>query len=356
LPAIRDAWERHLKPAAAVVPQRARVYAQLIAADWLLDLTGLRMYQFAPTEDGSTDDTTCSISFNLDSAGSKPLFNASQVIFPVHADKLIRDKRMRLSSDPIELFEFDVTSKENIPSPEGRERTVHVTANESDVIVHGVLVWWELELYDGIVYSTAPGKEPWQDHWHPCVHPFHEPHKVSKDQSVTLQVSHNDSRIFIVLPDQKNEKQSSKRPKVDLIMPQPTFISPERAFQLNDGRRDLIGSVGHCGLRWKSMQRIRQELVMAQLYLIYQTSHCVAFLRQSLAPTKSYLWKAVQVNLQKLQLVWRNLAMVSILQHLKSSNVTLSNSRLIFWEAHRRILCVVNRTTKSSKAGTYKKR
>ncbi len=58
--------------------------------------------------------------------------------------------------------------------------TAEVTADQAGV-VDAILVWWDCYLLSenldperSIKYSTAPGAQPWQDHWVQVIHPLSE--------------------------------------------------------------------------------------------------------------------------------------------------------------------------------------
>lgn len=246
LPAMRDAWQRQLlQPDAVVVPRGARVYAALVQANWLPKYAGPRQHTFPAHV---AHQQPCVVSFNphsiRDSEAScteEGLIGAAQVVLPVHAEKLLNDGSMRLLSEAVELFHFDVSRGNQIPGPEGRGGCVSATA-VADSAAHGTLVWWELDLWEGVTYSTEPGKEPWQDHWHPCLHLFQCSRAVKIGESVGLLVKHDDSRVSVTLApmtDDSHEQISSKRRKAgfDESACEMALISPERAFQLNDGAR-----------------------------------------------------------------------------------------------------------------------
>lgn len=263
LPTMRDAWERHLKPDAVVIPQRARVFAVLVEADWLPNYAGPYSRAVSENLDGLSSDQKPlnaaashqhRVSLAVDSDETEPLIGAEHVVLPMHAEKLIRDQRLRVISAAVELFDFDVTRGDRIPGRDGRQRTVHLTVSATpkttttdDVSeIHGALVWWELELLDGICYSTEPGKEPWQDHWRPCLHLFHSSKKVKAGECVQVKVKHNDTRLFLNIvtsndgiDNNEEADPASKRTKADNLQTT-AYISPERAFQLNDDERYSI--------------------------------------------------------------------------------------------------------------------
>ena len=214
IPAMRDAWERLLTPECHVLPQRARIWAQL--AETTLSL--------APVD------------------GSRP---PGPRFCPIQATRLLRERTIQPRSDPFVLFEFDVTSKDTIPPPVGRERTITVTtkySNEEDsssTTIDAVLVWWDIEVYKGLSYSTDPSSAPFQDHWHPCLHWCSTSSNVSCGDEVTLQAEHDDYRLKIdlVLAPEHARKRSKTTSTGSLATPSHSSWGVERMLQLGDGGR-----------------------------------------------------------------------------------------------------------------------
>jgi len=139
LPAMRDAWERHLDPNAVVVPQRARIVCQVIQGECLSNYWGphqdvsgfpesrrLKLYERSLQSD----------TFLL--GGTQGTQNGVQI--PVHAEQLFTDKRYQVTplSDPISILDFSVTSKDSIPPPEGRSRTIEFIPTRSGT-AHAIL-------------------------------------------------------------------------------------------------------------------------------------------------------------------------------------------------------------------------
>ena len=242
IPAMRDAWERHLDPDAVVVPRAAKVYAQLVEGE-----QGVAGF-WGPhqTLDGLPDGRT--LSFSLDQEGTSFLLQGSHqegegIQIPVHASKLLQDPDcpIRFLSEPMEVLKIRLDSKDAVPSPEGQTRSTTFIPSASG-IAHGVLFWWKLDLYgEELTYTTGPNMGPWQDHWHQCLYAFARPPKmcprIDEGVPVTLQASHNDTVIsFDVLPGEVDEEIGSKRPRRSNETPT-NLISPLRAWQLNDLNR-----------------------------------------------------------------------------------------------------------------------
>jgi protein arginine N-methyltransferase 7 len=243
LPTIRDAWNRHLSPDTAIVlPQRAKIYAQL--GQLVLD----------DDDFGELDDM---IPYNDDDDDDESNKLPSTFALPMPVNKLIRDGMLLLISDPVEVWECSVAQHSDIPSPEGRstERTIVPLHNNSASItnakssVYGVLVWWQLEIDNENIYSTRPSCEMqmFQDHWHPVLHIFTNQTSAStavlNSKSVSLNFFHNDYKLWVDVvatdDEETNVAEMNKRHKaVDDMMTSPSMIlSSERILQLNDRKR-----------------------------------------------------------------------------------------------------------------------
>lgn len=244
LPALRDAWERHLTENAVVVPQRARVFAQLVEGDCLSKYWG--PHESLPNVDGQTMilSTSRRKSDVLLGGGGR----GSGIHIPVHAERLLSGEepwRVRPLSNPIPVLDLDVSSKASIPGPEGTSQTQTFTPVASGT-AHGVLFWWELDLWDGMTYSTKVGKDPWQDHWHQCVFVFTRPTwecpKLIEGVPCLLTAYQDDSRISFSVDSSKDHDEAAeptaKRPRPTNEMN--SLISPERALQLNDLERTKL--------------------------------------------------------------------------------------------------------------------
>ncbi len=252
LPAMRDAWERHLHPDATVLPQRARVVAQLVqgAANFCgphqtleVGRDELRLFTTAPQSsdvgmlsDGSYDPST-------------GLKHGIQV--EIHADRYLNDDNdseepvLKTLSNPIVALSIDVTSPESLPKADAMtpHRAQFVATDSGDA--DGILFWWELDLFKNLTYSTEPGSE-FQDHWHQCLYVLPSSSKidddiqVKEDQEYTLLATHTDSRVhFSVTKETSEESQpkDSKKPKPTIPEQGPPVAGPFRCWQLNDVSR-----------------------------------------------------------------------------------------------------------------------
>jgi type III protein arginine methyltransferase len=242
LVSMRDAWERHLHPNAVVVPQRARVYAQVvegISDYWGPQISlggfpnGKRMCLFTSSDwEGTLSDG------RYNDQGNK---NGVQV--EVHLDVLLKDinSPVRVLSEPMEVLDFDVSTKERVPGAPGRSRSIEFMPTAFGR-AEGVIFWWELDLFDNLTYSSKHGQHPWQDHWHQCLYVFPQ----AKVDCILLQpkvlaylvASHTDTSLHFKLqqcnPDQFPK--DAKRLHSDIIQCAPS-MSPRRCWILNNLNR-----------------------------------------------------------------------------------------------------------------------
>lgn len=201
LPAIRDAWKRHMCTSSSgsplmMIPAGATVWAQLVQGPWLRNYIGPRPYamqnketfQFNANSPKHRDDTTS-------------LATLATAVVPMHVVHLLRQGLLMPLSDPVQVLDFDVTHPDRIPSPKGRTVQRTITVQQAGT-VHGILVWWKLQLGPGIEYDLYNENESStirQDHWHPCIHVLECALSTAQDQSWTLQASHDDYNIHLSL-------------------------------------------------------------------------------------------------------------------------------------------------------------
>jgi len=234
LPALHDAWDRHLRKGATVVPNGARVYAQVLEGrDRVHNFRGPTVPEAEPEghadggRDGGAVVRLCTGSDRRDvllggTAGGnrrREGIDDGGILVPIHAEALFaaddgtagynlgkgpRDdgagEHAVPLTDPTLVLHFDFTSRESLP-PANRRRSVRhrITPLRSGT-AHGVLFWWECDLWDaGTTYSTQMGKCPWQDHWQQCLFVFGEEDadcfKVREGEGFDLVSSHDDTSI-----------------------------------------------------------------------------------------------------------------------------------------------------------------
>lgn len=244
LVAMRDAWKRHLSENAVVVPQRARVFAQLVQGIGEYWGPYRKVGGFPNNKDMSlftNADGTKSMSESLDEKGNK-----LGVQVTVHLGQLMKscESEIRFLSKPMKVLSFDVSEQHRIPGPEGQCCQVDVEPTASG-IAEGVAFWWELDLYEDITYSTEPRKQPWQDHWHQCLYVFPQQagycRNVEVGKLVKLDASHNDTSIHFKIHCQYDDQRAgteseAKRPRLYPIGERPV-VSPQRCWMLNHQER-----------------------------------------------------------------------------------------------------------------------
>ena len=242
LPALRDVWERHAamkaknpqnRSSLVMVPRRARVYARVVQGEWMEQMYGLR----------SDHDTEASLNWSV--GGGQALFDPTNIQIPIHANKLLQEGSLIYLTDTIKLLDFDFSTKDSMPGPTdgwtAQSKCVQVTEAGH---MHAILVWWELDIWDNVTYSTEPGKQPWQDHWQAFLHLLPDGQDVAEGDSVTLHGSHSDDRLFVSVKqeqvDGSNERQSKKARSENnpaTLEAPSTNVTPFRAGQLHDRQR-----------------------------------------------------------------------------------------------------------------------
>ena len=343
IPSIRDAYQRHLKSDAIVIPKRARVYAVLVEGMPINGGTNNSIAAFLGPEldtfhkaSGGVWMSTSPQSTSLDETGgdNHELSNNGRLLgsqycdssregecsggitIPLHADamldknyrdksaNLIMNEEQRLSddfrcirplSDKAMVLEFDFSSLETLPPQTGRSVATTVIPT-ADGVCHGVLFWWELDLWDGdrddSTYSTEPigiacsktsgasksdkSSSNWQDHWQQCLFVFGGGYShITKGSPVEIIASHDDNSISFFVnqinasPTEKESETGNKSKNDSDSRPSQRrrlndhndegngpvskakfnkHISPARALQLNDSSRiqTLTAAIRHC--------------------------------------------------------------------------------------------------------------
>lgn len=272
LPSIRDAWSRHLKDDAVVIPRRARVFAVLVEGlpsdddsndtdktnKTATDFFGPNLESFRQASGGvclstspnninpllgrhdqsgktvtesNTEGILVSLhaSSLLDENYNEPLSNGltdynDYKIIPQkpkeNGDFLQEHRGIRALSQPQSVLDFDFESGlEALPPPTGRSFSKQIMAT-SDGNCNGVLFWWELDLGDSAdsTYSTKPigffsdsdDSNNWQDHWQQNLFLFGDTQvrKVTGGHPVEINVSHDDSSISFAITNTQNLGQS----------------------------------------------------------------------------------------------------------------------------------------------------
>jgi type III protein arginine methyltransferase len=247
LPAIRDAWTRHLHDNAIIVPKSARVYAQIVE--------GISVQNYRGPDIMNSDSQ---IKLNTTGSEYDTLLGGSGFVVPFHAGAFISEpqqseytlgmgptdeteiEKLSFLSDPILALEFDFTSSSRLPPKTGRSLTIKSTAIKSGT-AHGVYFWWELNLYDKEIYSTKLGASPWQDHWQQCLFVFadnHENcHRLVESEEFELRASHDETSISFSIVDSSESMYNNPQKKIKIQEQIHRHVSPDRALQLNNVKR-----------------------------------------------------------------------------------------------------------------------
>lgn len=174
VPAFAHAHKHLLAPGAAVIPARARLFAQVVSSPLFR----------------SFHDLGADFPFHRSKSGSA--CGGGQVGTPVHLGAL--EGSYTAITDPFLAFTFSFGSEiTDLPERRASFSPPRTSPGRADAVV----TWWELDLTaDGVVqYSTAPSAEPWQDHWLQVVYPL-SGDDADKEETVTLAGGHNDARFW----------------------------------------------------------------------------------------------------------------------------------------------------------------
>lgn len=229
VPAMRDAWERHLSDDAICVPCGARVYAQLIEGnDSVASYTSVR----------SKENDLLQITANGSSNG-RYTYKGSKLVH-IHANKLLDLEDVKLLSDPREVLSFDFSSRDRLPPLGGREEVVSFKATSSGKI-QAILFWWELDLDKDLVYSTkaSDSGQSWQDHWLQNIFVFSpcDFTPITQGRSIELCVSHNDFSISFSFQSSNGLDATPLAMNIDEGCKLISKFSGQRIKQLNDRNR-----------------------------------------------------------------------------------------------------------------------
>ena len=181
LPALRDAWGRHLRRDAAVVPKRARVMAQVVEGkETIACYRGPSVPESCP----EGVERLCMSADNRDVLLGGP-GRYSGVRYPIRAEALFEKLSpesplsdyplARRLTNPVQMAAFDFTRLGIYYATEGALMQT-IRATESGT-AHGILFWWELDMEDDMpCYSTEPTTNRFQDHWQQCLWVFGQDH------------------------------------------------------------------------------------------------------------------------------------------------------------------------------------
>jgi protein arginine N-methyltransferase 7 len=201
LPTIRHAMQHLLTPDAAIVPERATVFAQVVESEPIYHFNS-----FAVEQKGAGAAEREAKLARSDTAwqceGGKPAL-------PVHFRALEKDSTVL--TKPTKVLSFDFT-KPTTGAAEYHETLVDVVGAGA---VQAVLMWWEVSFdeADSVVYSTQAGAQNWQDHWVQVVFPLVETLQARPSDKLLLRAHHDDLRIWFdveAAPGQDSAKKAQR--------------------------------------------------------------------------------------------------------------------------------------------------
>ncbi|MFI6507445.1 50S ribosomal protein L11 methyltransferase [Streptosporangium sp. NPDC050855] len=165
LPSLEHARRELLRPDAVVAPQGARLWGRLVESEEL----------FARNHVGNVYD------FDM------TLFQQFRSM--EYFSTYLTGYRHRLLGDPFPLFDFDFRTGEC-----ERERVVPAPVT-ADGTCHAIVMWFELDLAEGITLSNGP--EDHGTHWRQAVQTFERPLPCRAGEPLRLLASHDDDRVLV---------------------------------------------------------------------------------------------------------------------------------------------------------------
>jgi len=240
-----------------VVPHSATVFAVLVECPELFDTYNVEHIMPGQAESRLTPWR------NEESSSCR----GGRSVIPVHWCELKERSGGRELSTETPVLIFDFFHPEARDECEAVWETDIVVNEDSDGIVHGVLLYWKLHLLSEALdperklhYSTKPGSQNWQDHWVQCAHVLPVPLTCRKGEVFRLKVFHDNLRIWLDCSrldrgiDAAGNKRSKSEPLQMQVSPSSSpecdppqcqcgwhlLCSPYRILALNDSRaRDL---------------------------------------------------------------------------------------------------------------------
>ncbi|AXG77694.1 50S ribosomal protein L11 methyltransferase [Streptomyces paludis] len=165
LPALQHARRELLTPDATILPRSARLFAQFVESTELHSLNHVgevEGFDFSP----------------FTSLSSLEYFSTA-----------LGNYRHRPLTDPVEIFRFDF-GQDIAPAA----HTVAAVPAESGT-AHAVVMWFELDLADGITLSNSPSDRG--SHWKQAIQTLPEPWRLNKHSPVEFRASHDGQRVLV---------------------------------------------------------------------------------------------------------------------------------------------------------------
>jgi len=164
---VRHAREHLLKPDAIILPRRVSIHAALLESS---AVHGLNYVSQAVGVDVSPFNSFSTIGY-----------------FPVRLETWPH----RLLGESTEVFSFNLAQD----SLEDRDTVIRLPARERGT-AHGVVMWFSLELGDGIEVSNCPAAGP--GHWMQAVQCFERPIHLRAGEEVDLRIGIEDYSHIVI--------------------------------------------------------------------------------------------------------------------------------------------------------------
>lgn len=233
LPSLRHAI-KHLMhedhtPPYAIMPGKATMYARVVESESLF-----RLYSFSDT----------SVCENLRFGRSPDALKCSggRVALPMHISKLKTPAKPL--SEAFQVFQFDFS----VPFPEHSVRkSVQSVRSTANGVAQCIILWWEVDFENDVVYSTYPEAENWQDHWVQAVFPLGKALPRQEGELIQITSFHNDLNVWFdakVATDAVGK--SDEIIDADMEAPEPcqcgqhVLCNSERIGMLTDPQRNLM--------------------------------------------------------------------------------------------------------------------
>lgn len=161
LPSHRHAVANLLKPGGKVIPQSAKVYAQLVSLPWRRKVSPI----------GEVDG------FDLSKMRRFQGMDQYQALF-------LDTEEWEPLTDVGELWEVDLANVGPATSEEYPETLELSLKGTADGVAHAVIFWFDLRLDEREMVSSAPGGE--LKHWGQAVYYFPKDHEVKVGQEIAI--------------------------------------------------------------------------------------------------------------------------------------------------------------------------
>jgi len=170
VPSLKHAFEELAAPEARVIPRRGSVYVMPVECDMAANL-------------GHVDKAA---GFDVSAFNG---FGAYGFI-----STKTKPEDFKALAEQQTAFSFDLGHK--VVETVAEERTLRFEANTGGVL-HGAVVWMDLELDDEITLSSTPGGE-WS-HWLPAYYLTERPRRVEAGEEITVIAGHDTANMHVLV-------------------------------------------------------------------------------------------------------------------------------------------------------------